>query len=163
MQNDLSIRMKQNYENVFKHKLPERMPVIIRLDGRAFHTLTRGSEKPFDLSFINLMNETALYLCKEIQNVQIAYVQSDEISLLLHNYKRLNSQSWFDNEIQKMCSISAGLTTAKFNRDYSFNIIKNFLKNEDETIDCDSIPLAQFDSRCFVIPEDEVCNYFIWR
>jgi len=152
----LSGRMKQNYEQVFKYKLPERMPVIIRLDGRAFHTLTAKSEKPFDEHFITMMNETAIYLCKEIQGCQLAYIQSDEISLLLHNYKQLNSQSWFGNEIQKMCSISAGLASSYFT--YKFNRIYNLDDNKYE-----KFRIIQFDSRCFVLPEAEVNNYFIWR
>ena len=112
--NSLGGRMKQNYEDIFKHKLPERMPVIIRLDGRAFHTLTKKANKPFDNNFISLMNATALYLCMNIDGCQLAYIQSDEISLLLHNYKTLNTQSWFNNEIQKMCSISAAMASSYF-------------------------------------------------
>ncbi len=155
VRNNLSNRMKQCYENVFKYKLPERMPVIIRLDGRAFHSLTAKAEKPFDNGFITLMNNTAMYLCKEIQNVQLAYVQSDEISLLLHNYKQLNTQSWFNNEIQKICSISAGLASSSFSLMY-YSILK--------TEKYGSLPKPiQFDSRCFVLPEAEVCNYFIFR
>jgi tRNA(His) guanylyltransferase len=149
-------RMKQNYENAFKYKLPERMPVIIRLDGRAFHTLTAKAEKPFDKNFIDLMNETAKYLCQEIQGIQLAYIQSDEISLLLHNYKRLNSQSWFDNEIQKMCSISAGLASSYFSL-----ALAKLRNNYGKEIDLQYA--VQFDSRCFVLPEAEVVNYFIWR
>ena len=155
-------RMKQNYEDVFKYRLPERMPVIIRLDGRAFHTLTKKADKPFDTNFISLMNATALYLCMNIDGCQLAYIQSDEISLLLHNYKRLNTQSWFNNEIQKMCSISAGLASSYFTTEYNnlFNyemvFIKDGLKQPDNIY-------IQFDSRCFVLPEAEICNYFIWR
>jgi len=145
-------RMKQNYEQVFKYKLPERMPVIIRLDGRAFHTLTAKADKPFDKEFIDLMNETVIYLCKEIQGCQLAYIQSDEISLLLHNYKKLDSQSWFNNEIQKMCSISAALASSFFTLTYSIH----YGYNEREKY-------IQFDSRCFVLPEAEVNNYFVWR
>jgi tRNA(His) 5'-end guanylyltransferase len=154
----LSGRMKQNYEQVFKYKLPERMPVIIRLDGRAFHTLTAKAEKPFDHNFITMMNETAIYLCKEIQGCQLAYVQSDEISLLLHNYKQLNSQSWFNNEIQKMCSISAGLASAYFSLLFSGKKQKDI--GDFANI---SIKTIVFDSRCFVLPEAEVNNYFVWR
>jgi len=150
--NSLGGRMKQNYESVFKYKLPERMPVIIRLDGKAFHTLTAKAEKPFDNYFIEMMNGTAKYLCEQIQGVQLAYIQSDEISLLLHNYKNLNSQSWFNNEIQKMCSISAGLASSFFTLNYNYEL--NLFENKR---------YVQFDSCCFVLPENEVTNYFIWR
>jgi tRNA(His) guanylyltransferase len=145
-------RMKQNYENIFKYKLPERMPVIIRLDGRSFHTLTKEMDKPFDAKFIKLMDETAIHLCNNIQGCQIAYVQSDEISLLIHNYKHLNSQSWFGNEIQKMCSISAGLASSYFTTGFilDYSCYTGYF-------------YPQFDSRVFVLPEAEVNNYFVWR
>jgi tRNA(His) 5'-end guanylyltransferase len=136
-------RMKGNYENSFKTFLPKRMPVIIRLDGKAFHTFTRGMKKPFDENLIDAMNKTAIYLCENIQNAQIAYVQSDEISILLNNYKRLNTQSWFGNELQKIVSVSAGMASSYFSLEFG--------------------RLAAFDSRAFVLPESEVCNYFIWR
>jgi len=136
-------RMKKYYEEAYKTVLPMRMPVIIRLDGRAFHTLTKNLIKPFDLCFISIMQETAQYLCTNIHGAQLAYVQSDEISILLHNYKRLNSQAWFGNEVLKMTSVSAGMASAFFT--YRFQIP------------------AVFDSRIFVLPEDEVCNYFICR
>lgn len=155
--NSIGGRMKNNYENVFKYRLPERMPVIIRLDGRAFHTLTKRFKKPFDKNFIFFMNETARYLCKEIQGVQLAYIQSDEISLLLHNYKKLDSQSWFNNEIQKMCSISAGIASSVFTV-----LLSDFEYAKHNQYNTWIIP-QQFDSRCFVLPEAEVVNYFIWR
>lgn len=155
--NSLGSRMKQNYESVFKYKLPERTPVIIRLDGRAFHTLTSKADKPFDLNFIELMNETTKYLCENIQGTQIAYIQSDEISILLHNYKKLDSQSWFNNEIQKMCSISAGLASSFFT--YQLFGMNLKLKHRGYTFP----EIVQFDSRCFVLPESEVNNYFVWR
>lgn len=146
----LGDRMKGNYESVFKHKLPLRMPVIIRLDGRAFHTLTKKSQKPFDPFFIELMQNTTHYLCDNIQGAELAYTQSDEISILLHNYKKLESQAWFDNEIQKIVSISAAIASSYFSVNYNSRKLVG-----DKYI--------QFDSRVFVLPENEVCNYFIWR
>ncbi|MCP4130161.1 MAG: hypothetical protein GY754_04055 [bacterium] len=140
----IGTRMKQYYEEAFKYKLPMRMPVIIRLDGKAFHTLTRKMKKPFDNTIIELMNKTALYLCEEIMGIQLAYIQSDEISLLLHNYKKLGTDAWFGNEVQKIVSVSAGMASASFS-------LNGFSK-----------PVV-FDSRVFVLPEAEVVNYFVWR
>jgi len=145
----IGTRMKENYEQAFKSYLPKRMPVIIRLDGKSFHTLTRTLNKPYDENFIYMMQQTALYLCKNVQNCIAAYVQSDEISLLLHNYKKLDTQSWFGNEVQKMVSISAALASSYFTELY-YEAYGNF-----NTI-C-------FDSRAFVLPEAEVNNYFYWR
>jgi len=150
----LGDRMKNYYEKVWNFRLPMRMPVIIRLDGNAFHTFTAKFVKPFDECFITAMNETAIYLCENIQGAQIAYIQSDEISILVHNYKKLNSDAWLGNEIQKMVSISAGKASAYFSKSIktSLHIATNSRRD-----------IAVFDSRVFVLPENEVCNYFIFR
>ncbi len=139
-------RMKDNYEDRYRIKLTRRMPVIIRLDGKAFHTLTKNREKPFDLRFRKSMVETALYLCREIQGAKCAYVQSDEISILLTDFDRLTTEAWFDYNLQKMTSISAAIASTYFTKDY-----------------CGVFEYALFDSRAFNIPKEEVCNYFIWR
>jgi len=112
---DLGKRMKENYESIPKYRLMRRTPVIIRIDGKAFHTFTRGFKKPFDMVLVRSMQETMKYLCENIQGCVFGYTQSDEISLLLIDYKKFNSSAWFDNEIQKMCSISASLATLSFN------------------------------------------------
>jgi len=153
----LGDRMKSAYEEVWKIRLPLRMPVIIRLDGRAFHTLTRKAVKPFDSDIITMMQKTAQYVCEEIQGAQIAYIQSDEISILVHNYKKLNSGAWFNNEVQKMCSISAALASSFFT--YLLDDVNQKVSHRGYSF----FPLAQFDSRVFVLPENEVCNLFIWR
>ena len=113
---ELGKRMKENYEQITKYRLTRRMPVIVRIDGRAFHTLTRGFKKPFDPILMRSMQETMKYLCENVQGCVAGYTQSDEISLLLIDYKDLNSQAWFDNEIQKISSISASMATMEFNR-----------------------------------------------
>jgi tRNA(His) guanylyltransferase len=136
-------RMKSNYENRYRFFLTRRTPVIMRLDGRAFHTLTRNYIRPFDHSFSNNMCDTACLLISEIQGAKCAYVQSDEISILITDFDKLTTDAWFDNNIQKMTSVSAGLASAFF----SLQVGKT----------------AIFDSRVFNIPTEEVCNYFIWR
>ena len=178
---ELGKRMKEYYENIPKTKLMRRAPVIIRIDGRAFHTFTRGFKKPFDDILIKSMQETMKYLCENIQGCVLGYTQSDEISLLLVDYKNLNSSAWFDYEIQKICSIAASMATMAFN--------KSFIKNAEEFMtDCaasyemeglcgkgtEEYKLcevyqkaiekgAMFDARCFNIPKEEVTNYFYWR
>lgn len=145
----LGNRMKENYENITRYKLPKRSYVIIRLDGKAFHTYTRGLNKPFDANFVEDMSNTAKYLLENIQGCKMAYVQSDEISLLLTDFDKLTTSAWFDNNIQKMTSVSASMTTMKFNR------LRN-LRGIDTG--------ALFDSRVFMIPQlEEVANYFLWR
>jgi tRNA(His) guanylyltransferase len=140
----LGDRMK-NYEDCFRISLPGRMPLILRVDGRAFHTLTKGLEKPFDTRFSESMLHTALMLCEEIQGAKLAYWQSDEISILATDYDMLTTQAWFDKNLQKMVSISASVASVEFNEDF-----------------CGDKP-ATFDSRAFVLPKEEVCNYFLWR
>ena len=104
---ELEERMK-GYEK--KYHLPINLPIIIRIDGRAFHTFTRGMEKPFDETFIDMMNNIGLKLCDEIQNCRMAFLQSDEISFLVYN--RIESDCYFSNEIQKICSISASMASS---------------------------------------------------
>jgi len=155
--------MKSNYESRSRTYLTRRTPVIIRLDGKAFHTYTRGLNKPFDEGLIEDMQRTAVFLCENIQGAKCAYVQSDEISILVTDYDQLNTDAWFDYNVQKMTSISASLATGIFDR----LRIQRVLENEDniETHLCDlEFPaIANFDSRCFNIPKEEVSNYFLAR
>jgi tRNA(His) 5'-end guanylyltransferase len=122
----------------------------MRLDGRAFHTFTRGMERPLDERMVHCMVETAKYLCKEVSGCKIAYTQSDEISLLLVDYQNLQTQGWFDNEVQKTCSIAASMASVKFYEEY----VKRFGYPKS---------LPSFDCRVWNVPQSEVCNYFIWR
>ena len=177
----LGDRMKQ-YEGIPKISLTRRNPVIIRIDGKAFHTFTRGFQRPFDDILIESMQETAKYLCENIQNVKCSYQQSDEISLLLTDYENINTAAWFDYQVQKMCSIAASMATLAFNRVFSKMFYKWGNENlpdwdmggTNKPVDEKLIKLcniyesasekgAIFDARCFSIPKEEVCNYFIWR
>ena len=119
---DLGKRMKENYENISKTRLVRRMPVAIRIDGKAFHTFTRGFQKPYDWFLIRVMQETTKYLCEHIQGCVFGYTQSDEITLILIDYAKLESCAWFDNEVQKICSISASMATMAFNKIWYTNL-----------------------------------------
>lgn len=169
MSNDsLGDRMK-GYENISRIYLPRRLPVIIRVDGRAFHTLTRGLKKPFDAPLASAMRVAAFSLCKEISGAKLAYVQSDEISVLVTNNDRIETQPWFDNNLQKLVSLSASIASVSFT-----TAIKQEAKNawvyatrDDECAYAQALEnmafRAIFDARAFVLPSEEVCNYFIWR
>lgn len=153
----LEERMKQ-YEACSKISLMRRSPVIIRIDGRAFHTFTRRLDKPFDVTIERSMTSTMQYLCKNISGCVLGYTQSDEISLVLCDYQTIDRQPWFGNELQKLVSVSASMATLAFNRAFA-----------DET-DPDTSPFravlaftATFDARAFTLPRDEVTNYLIWR
>lgn len=149
MTDNFGDRMKE-YENAYRIKLPRRLPVIIRIDGKAFHTFTRDCEKPFDEDLTLAFWATCKHLAKEIMGTKVVYHQSDEISLLLTNYDKLTTEAWFDNNIQKIVSVAASEATAAFNDAYS-------------EIKGKKMPSAKFDARVYVLPHDEVTNYFLWR
>lgn len=162
----LGTRMKENYENRSKNYLTRRMPVIIRLDGCHFHTFCKRFEKPFDKLFATAMQQTTKYLCENIQGVKLGYTQSDEISLLLVDYTNLDTDAWFDYNVQKVCSVSASLATLAFNRFFKELVDEEFHDASAEyyTQHYNALKTgATFDSRCFNIPKEEVANYFIWR
>lgn len=168
---DISKRMKK-YEFATRSFLTERMPVIIRLDGKAFHTFTKGFNRPFDEILRRTMVKTAEYLCANIMNCKLAYTQSDEISLLLINYEKIDTDSWYQNNLQKLVSVSASMATLAFNYWFEKIVGEEFNCNDWERLPYWNnkfdngegyFKLALFDSRAFVIPKEEVCNYFIWR
>lgn len=173
-------RMKNNYENITRYYLTRRMPVIIRLDGRSFHTFTRGFKKPFDDILVKTMQDTMKYLCENIQGCVLGYTQSDEISLVLTDYAELTTDAWFGNNLQKMCSVSASMATLAFNKFFSGRVqefmydccddlgVKFIPENKNEydnavKVYFNKFNAAMFDSRVFTIPKEEVCNYLIWR
>ena len=156
-------RMKSNYENRSKTFLTRRTPVICRLDGKAFHTWTRGLKKPFDEGLIEDMEATTKFLCENIQGVKLGYCQSDEISLLLTDYETLDTQAWFDYNVQKMTSISASMAAAKFNQLRVFRMLVDTGSSYSSDTRVENFNLAFFDSRVFNIPKEEVSNYFLAR
>ena len=190
---DLANRMKEYYEQVPKTRLMRRCPVIIRCDGRSFHTFTRGFKRPFDEVLIQTMQETTKYLCENIQGCVLGYTQSDEISLVLVDYQRFETSAWFDYEVQKMCSIAASMATMAFNKilkdtidmiilavthygeDDDYEMASKILDLHTEVLKSDEFwdvinvyekaieKGAMFDARVFNIPKEEVTNYVYWR
>ncbi len=181
--NDFDKRMK-NYEAVSKNLLTKRMPVVIRIDGRAFHTFTKGFKKPYDEVLCKAMQETMKYLCENIQGCVLGYTQSDEITLVLVDYDDIKKSSWLDYEVQKICSIVASMTTMKFNKVFSKYVEDESKVFTDEWLDNDEFNPnyknkslrdlwliytkaakqgAMFDTRCFNVPENDICNAIIWR
>jgi len=169
----LSDRMK-DYENVSNFSLTKKTPVIIRIDGKAFHSFTKGFNKPFDDILIKTMQTTMKQLCENIQNCVLGYTQSDEISLLLVDFNTIETSAYFDYRVQKLCSVIASMTTLFFDREF----VKHIANYKTEQIanykgykDCYYQTLynaymckyALFDTRCFNLPKEEVNNYFLWR
>lgn len=145
----LGDRMK-NYEDVWRQVLPKRMPVIIRLDGKAFHTYTKNLEKPFSQPMMAAMNQVALSVMDQVQGATFGYTQSDEISILVLNNQKLDSDAWFGNNVQKMVSVAASVASVEMTL-----LSPTVFKGETHP--------ALFDARAFVLPPEEVCNYFLWR
>lgn len=164
----LGDRMKEFYENRSKVYLTRRTPVIIRLDGKAFHSFTKGFNRPYDEIFHEAMNNTMKYLCANIQGCRLGYTQSDEITLLLTDYTTLTTDAWFGYGVQKMCSIAAAIATLMFNKYFRDAVNQYFAGitgmdtyHKTMCLACDKG--AIFDARCFNIPKEEVTNCFIWR
>ena len=145
MSDSLGDRIKR-YENVFHYSLTRRTPLMIRVDGRAFHTFTKGCNRPFDQNIMQAMVSSANTLAEEMQGFKVAYIQSDEATFLLTDYDRLETQSWFDYDLSKVVSISASVMSVNFN---------HFVKNVGNPV--------VFDSRAFSVPENDVANAFVWR
>ena len=151
MKDELGDRMKSQYEDRTRFFLPRRTYTIIRVDGKAFHTLTKNFKRPFDRTLMDMMDATAKALCKEIQGSCFAYTQSDEISVLLTDFEKITTCAWFDGNIQKMVSVAAACATMAFNEE----LMRRGLANNHK---------AMFDARVFTIPDAvEVENYFVWR
>lgn len=177
---DLGTRMKDFYEHIPQTKLMRRTPVMIRIDGKAFHTFTRGFAKPFDDVLIESMQRTMKYLCENIQGCVLGYTQSDEITLVLVDYKRFESSAWFDYEVMKMCSIAASMATMAFNNffreevdklifEYNHSLVPQCVELQQKATEYHNTLLnavhkgAMFDARVFNIPKEEVTNCVYWR
>lgn len=154
MTNDsLGDRMKGYYEDRNSQKLIRNIPVIIRLDGKAFHTFTRKfCKEVFDTDMSKAMSMTSLHLLGNIQGAKFTYTQSDEISIFLTDYDTVKTDAWFDYKIQKICSVAASMASIVFN--------EHFFNNKQRPSISE---LGLFDARCFNIPKEDVMNYFIWR
>ena len=148
MTTDIGNRFKTNYECPACHYLMRRTPVVIRVDGKAFHTFTRNFKRPFDGKFIDAMVVAAMYVAGEMQGFKLGYVQSDEASFLLTDYDNFQTEPWFGYRKSKIETVSASLMTAAFARAMRLVGVTD---------------LAAFDARAFNVPESEVANYFLWR
>jgi len=149
---DIGDRMKRNYECRFRHELVRRVPVIVRVDGRAFHTYARGFRRPFDAKLMSAMDIAAYRVARQVQGCKAVYVQSDEASFLLTDYDTLATEAWFGYCQNKVESISASLMTAEFNSVVAVT-----------APDRAGGRLATFDARAFNVPREDVANYFLWR
>ena len=181
LHDSLGDRMK-GYESRNQYFLQRRTPVCIRVDMQAGHTFTRGFIRPFDEVFGNAMVRTTEYCAKNIGNCVFSYCQSDEITFILVDYEKLETDAWFDYRTDKLCSISASMATMAFNkyfaeevRDWRDKVFPtNYLGHCIGELSPENIKLseiyalatqkgAMFDARVFNIPKEEVVNLVYWR
>lgn len=148
---ELAIRVKALEGEETKRKGPVGHPILVRLDGRAFHTFTRGLERPFDLGLRALMTET-MRACVEESNALIGHTQSDEISLVLRPNTEL-SAAYFGGRFQKIATVLASTATAAFNGALRLHLPGKELGRA-----------AVFDGRCWAVPtEADACDVISWR
>lgn len=141
----LSSRMK-GYEEETRLKLPRKTYSVIRVDGRAFHTWTKGLERPYSPAMMNAMAAATKALCEEVSGSILGYTQSDEISILCQDFVGKHTEPWFGGVVQKIASVSASIVTATFGEHFP-----------------DRAP-AHFDSRVFAVPDASAAEcYLNWR
>lgn len=174
MFDELGMRMK-GYESRNQYYLQRKIPVAIRIDGRAFHTFTRGFDKPFDYILMEAMQETMKYLCENISGCVLGYTQSDEITLILQDYASIDTDAWFGYRTDKLCSIAASMATLYFNREFEklyleelgyYSVYDKTSFNAPDFILAHDLARkrgAMFDARCFNVPKEEVTNLIYWR
>lgn len=163
----LGDRMKE-YEGRNQYYLQKRTPVCIRVDMRAGHTFTKGFVRPFDEVFGNAMIRTMEYCATNIENCVFSYCQSDEITFVLVDYEKLETDAWFNYRTDKLCSVSASMATMAFNKFFNEEVDKYSRNLNNSGVQTNwyiaaALNGAMFDARCFNIPKEEVCNLIYWR
>lgn len=178
----LSDRMKE-YEQNTQYSLIKKLPVIIRIDGRAFSKFTKGLDKPFDKDLSDIFKYVCFKLKEQIDNVKFIYSQSDEISILLTDWDTTKEKdggridTWYNYRLQKMISVASSVTTCIFNQKVDEVASMYWRLYSQRDIDSEEQDLylnkykvwkakrygAIFDARVFNLPLDEVTNYFIYR
>lgn len=154
----------RDYQKVFDYYVDTSKPILVHIDGRSFSKLIKNKfDKPFDHKFIDMMNKTAEYLCKQIQGAKMAYVQSDEISIYI---KKDNPEGdvFFGGRLCKMISIISSLATGKFNQLMTAYHLSQGPKSIEDTIDIEEMPLYQFDCKVWNVDnENDVFAWFLFR
>lgn len=153
------------YRSLTDYRLLPKSYVIVMLDGRSFSKIIKNKyEKPFDDKFIRFMNETARYLCQNVANCKFAYVQSDEISLLLSDFDSTDTDSFFGYRLCKLQSIIASMASAKFNHLITLDLLDTPCSQDDMKQLIQNQKLIEFDCRAWNVPNDnEMFAWFLYR
>lgn len=158
MKDGLGDRIKK-YESIYERYFLPKTPIIVRVDGKAFHTWTKGCQRPFDQTLITCMFESAKEVAKNMQGCKALYAQSDEVTFVLDDSDTIETHQWFGGRQNKIESVTAAMMTAYFNRNWL--LIKDLDIKFDK--DVSNYNPAIFDARAFQCPKDDVANVFVWR
>lgn len=143
MKDDLGDKIKSQFEDALRIQLPRRTHLVIRIDGRRFHTFTKSLERPYDRRLADALDTAAMALASEMSGCRLGFGQSDEYSFLLTDFASEHEKMWFDGNVQKIVSVAASIFTAHFSAAFR---------------------AATFDARVMVIPRRaDVEQYFLWR
>ena len=153
MKDNLGDRCKR-YESISEHYFTPKIPIIVRVDGKAFHTWTKGCQRPFDQTLITCMFESAKEVAKQMQGCKALYAQSDEVTFVLNDSDTIETQQWFGGRQNKIESVTAAMMTAYFNRSWAWHNPMEYKPDYNPAI---------FDARAFQCPKDDVANVFLWR
>lgn len=147
--NKLKDRYDQ-YSEISNQKLLSKVPLIININGKGFHNTTSLLDKPFDINFFNCLESTMKKLCSEIEGATIGYCFNDNIVIISRNDQNINTIPWFNNNIQKLNSISSSIATSHFTK-YSTNIGMQLMAE------------PYFYSKVYAVPNEiEALNMFIF-
>lgn len=146
------------YRGLTDYRILPNSYILVMLDGRSFSQMVKNKmQKPFDGRFVQMMNETAKYLCERVQGCKLAYVQSDEISLLLTDIN--GGDVFFGGRLCKMQSIIASMATAKFNQ-----LMTIYHTEVDSNRHISTIPLYNFDCKVWCVPNaNDAFAWFLYR
>lgn len=157
---------RMNYfRDLADYKLIPNSYVLAMVDGRGFSSKIKKRFKlPFDDTFIDIMNQVAAYVCKEIQGCKFAFAQSDEISFIITDFDTPESDSFFGYRLCKMQSIIAGLATAKFNQLIWKELLATPCSTENLVQMMEDQPLYHFDCKCWNVPtHNDAIGWILYR
>ena len=152
------------YRSLTDYKLMPNSYVLAMVDGHCFSKMIKNKfDKPFDDMFIKMMNETAKYLCENIQGAKFAYTQSDEISILITDFDTPMTDSFFGFRLCKMQSLIAAMATAKFNQIY-VKLVNDYKGFNLKKFDMKEYPTYTFDCKVWTVPNaNDAYAWFLYR
>jgi len=115
-----------SYEDAYNYSIIQKLPIVVKLNGRSFSKLTSLLNKPFDIQFLNVMQDVCIKVAMDAEGCVFAYSFNDEIILILKNDQSIRTMPWYDNNIQKIASVTSSLASIQFfssAQKYNLNIL----------------------------------------